>query len=398
MQRTPYVQPLNIATSWTPLSPKVEVEISGGSTEQYYYANAADYQPSRQITPCRLHPRLYLIDPDGVVPSGYQNSIVVRWYEQNSSGAWVEMVNRRGNVDFDPSADYIIEPNGEMVFKRDVSYLAAQQLKVEIDFTDPRTAVTSTYFSTVLFNTILKEDTRMRLEIDQPSVVRFNPFRHAAQITLHAKAYLGKQLQESGVDVKFFWYKLQSDGSEVLIDLDESAIEYVGGQGTDGLIIDRMYTSGTTIRLRAGLYEGGSAPSVPDSSTYADVTLVYSIPKLVALVHCPTGDRIRANADSKTFTVKVSDALGVLSDALVAEHCLVRWQLKTTQNGSASTYYGDGVSVTIPAKQLRTTGGFRMSVTPEVFLLGPYQLISNGSGAVIVNASGQALVGRSIDF
>lgn len=398
MQRTPYVQPLNIITSWTPLSAKVEIEATGGSTEQYYYANASTYQPSRLVTPCTIHPRLYIIDIDGVIPSGYQNSIVVRWYEQDNAGAWVEMPNRRGSLDFDPSADYIIEQNGELVFKRNVSHLSPQQLKVEIDFTDPRTAHPTTYFKIVTFNTILKEDTRLRLEIDQPSVVRFNPFRHTSQLTLHAKAYLGKTLQASGTDVKFFWYKLQPNGTEVLIDQDEGAIEYVSGQGTDALVIDRMKTVATTLRLRAGLYENGAVPSSPDASAYADVALVYSVPKLVALVHSPSGDRIRANAGSKTFIVKVSDALGVLTDEQVAEHCLVRWHLKTTATGSASTYYGDGVSITIPAKQLRTTGGHRMSVRPEVLLLGPYQLIANANGAVIVADGGAALIGRSIDF
>ena len=398
MQRTPYVQPLNIITSWTPLSAKVELEVTGGSTEQYYYANAAAFQPSRSVTPCTIHPRLYIIDVDGAIPSGYQNSTVVRWYEQNNAGAWVEMPNRRGSLDFDPSADYIIEQNGELVFKRNVSHLAPLQLKVEVDFTDSRTAVTTTFFKTVLFNTILKEDTRLRLEIDQPSVVRFNPFRHTSQLTLNAKAYLGKQLLTSGTDVKFFWYKLQPNGTEVLIDQDEGAIEYVSGQNSSALVIDRMKTVATTIRLRAGLYENGTAPSAPDDAVYAEVALVYSVPKLVALVHSPSGDRIRATHDSKTFTVKVSDALGTLTDAQVAEHCLVRWHLKTTAVGSASSYYGDGVSITIPAKNLRTTGGLRMSVRPEVLLLGPYQLIANASGAVIVNSDGAALIGRSIDF
>ena len=398
MQRSPYVQPMNIITSWTPLSAKVELDVEGGSTEQYYYANAAAYQPSRLITPCTLHPRLYIIDPDGVIPNGYQNNLTIRWYEQNASDAWVEMTNRRGSLDFDPSLDYIIESNGSLVFSRNVSHLQAQQLKVEIDFTDLRSAVTTTYFEIVTFNTILKEDTRLRLEIDAPPVLRFNPFRHTAQLALHAKAYLGKELLTSGTDVKFFWYKLQSDGSEVLIDQDEGAIEYVSGQNTDTLTIDRMKTVATTVRLRAGLYESNTAPVSPDSAAYTDVTLVYYVPKLTSMVYCPSGDRLRASADSKTFIVKVSDALGVLTDQQVAEHCLVRWNLKTTQAGSTTTYFGDGVSITIPAKNLRTTGGYRMSVKPEVYLLGPYQLIANGSGAVIVNASGEALIGRSIDY
>lgn len=394
-------QPLNIVTSWTPLIGKPSIETEGGSVEQYYYANGASYIPSRAVTPLILHPRLHIVDRDGILPDGLQNILSVRWYHKTNSVDWTEITNRVGSTDYDATEEFSIDNSGILTCRRNVSHLGAEQLRADMEYYDRRTATSYTYRATTTLTTILKEDTRLVLSIDKPAVTTFNPLEDDALLDLSASAYLGNRKLTPGVDVKFVWYRLGRNSS---IEFDDEAIEYVqlGSNGTT-LRVNQLYIKNQTYRLRAILATGqlngaGVFPSSPDPSAYADVTVNYAFPVLEAVSYSPHGCRVRIGDTAKTFKVRLVTNSKIYDDeSVINANANVAWYRKTTANNASAEFLGSGASLDVDASLLRSSGNLRMSVYCEVSLLGPYQISTDGNGNAITSG-GSAIVARSNNF
>ena len=64
---------------YTPLNVSVALVVQGGSLTQTHCAETDEYIPDRSITPLVLVPKVYVQDPDGVIPSGIGALTGVAW-------------------------------------------------------------------------------------------------------------------------------------------------------------------------------------------------------------------------------------------------------------------------------------------------------------------------------
>ena len=120
------VQPLSLRTIYTPLHDSFSVIVDGGgSLTQFYYTNANQYIPNRATTPMKLRAKLFITDPDGVIPSGDKSSaLTVTWYENTENTPITSSIT-----------GYTVNADGSLSFS-EVKGATAQKLSdASIDFT-----------------------------------------------------------------------------------------------------------------------------------------------------------------------------------------------------------------------------------------------------------------------
>lgn len=383
MKKVNYVQPLNLQTSYTPLTGHIDVVAVSGSLEQFYYTNENQYQPSRAVTPLRLDPRLYIDDPDGRIPSGRQTSnLEVLWYEN-------------GTIITSSTSGYTLNSDGSLTVSKNVPTNSPVNILCHINYADTRTAQTYVFEKIVVLSSVNKTDSRSFVEIDVPTVSTFNPLYDNATRVITAKARVGNTVQ-SNSNVKFFWYVFH-DGAETLIDQDEYALEYVSGQGTYQLTLNNMYITKTSIRCKIAIKTTANPnPSAPDNpNSWAETTLSWLLSdKLRCVVYSPQGEKVKADETSRTFTAKVYGNNGALTDAQVDSHLYIDWYRKTSASGSTAEKIGGGRTITVKSELLRmSTPNGTVAVYPDVYERGPYKVVVDGSGKV-VTVSGKAVVAR----
>ena len=63
-----------------------DIEILGGSLTQNFYSESRTYIPNRFITPISLTPKIYIVDPNNIIPSGDKHEELLEciWYEDGN--------------------------------------------------------------------------------------------------------------------------------------------------------------------------------------------------------------------------------------------------------------------------------------------------------------------------
>lgn len=377
------VQPQQIRTSYTPLKASFGVVIDGGGSKtQFYYTNSNTYIPNRTITPMKLKSFLNIADPDGIISNGDKSSqLTVTWYE-NSENTQITSENN----------NYALNADGTLLVKKNVSPAAPVQILCRATYVDFRNGNTLVYNDTFTLNTIQKSDDQLSLSINQPAKITYNPLKDNQYIDITAALKMGSETV-ADANVAYWWYKVVN-GEETLINSSDLNIEYVSGQGTKTLRIDADNTYLSIIRCRSAYYTG-TKPSAPtDDTLMAETAIIYKIPPIRAFVYSPNGNIIRKGMTNMTFYVKILTNKEELTEEQINKYFFVKWFKKSSTAGAIGTEIGHGSSVSVTADNLRLSGGLQMSVYPEVYEIGPYTVLTTGSGDPIRTGTNEIIIAR----
>lgn len=369
-------QPLAIVTSYTPLVTRFGIVATGGSRTQFYYTNENQFIPSREVTPLLLKAYLNVVDPDGVISTGDKSSYMnVHWYEDSYD-----------NQITAETSGFAINADGTLTVMKDVLPSSPSQILVRATYTDTRNSNVLVFEDKMVLSSISKTDNELTVSLDKPAKITFNPIDDTEMIDITATLKLGSKVVEEGA--QYSWYTV-NNGTETLIDEDETALEYVSGQGTATLRVNANYTNFSIIRVKAT--NGNSDLRTP----FADVVIVYSIPEVKAHIYSPNGSTLRSAEKSKTFKCVLHTSSRILTDEEAKKYFLVKWYRKPIVAGGTAIHIGDGISVSVSAGDLKLTGRQSMNVYPIVYSRGAYGYLVNASGKVITDANNRIIITRS---
>ncbi len=374
------IQPQSLLTRYTPLDSQFSIIVVGnGSTSQFYYTNGAQYIPNRVITPMKLSPSLFIVDPDGILGNGDKSSsLSVTWYENNVG------------TPISTGTDYTVNSDGSLLVKKNVPVSTPVQLICQATFTDTRTGKPLVFEDRVVLNSIAKADERVTVAIDKDVVIAYNPITDSNLIDIKATVYLGAKAAPAANCV-FWWYKIEN-GTERLIGSNVLDIEYVSGQNTATLRVDANNVDSALYRCRAAYYTGAKPSAPTDTNVKAETTLMWKLPApLRGDISSPMGKTIRSDMGNMTFTCRLFTNQNEITN--VDKHFLVLWYKKSTAAGATAVQVGHGASITLPASELRTTGGLQMQVYPVVTEHGAYQVLTDKSGDYLTDKDGNILIG-----
>lgn len=346
-----------IRTSYTPLVSRFGIIASGGAKTQHYYADENAYIPDRSLTPLVLKATLNVADPDKIIANGDKSSeLSCVWYENS-----VQITADNSN--------YTLNADKTLTVKRNVSPTAPIGVRCVATYVDSRTGNSLIFEDTVMFSTIQKTDDKLAVFLDKPEKLTYNPIKDTNLIDITATLKKGEN-SVPDAQAKYWWYIVNS-GVETLIDQDNTAIEYVSGQGTKTLRLNADNTPFSIIRCRAAYYTGTAPVAPADATVMAEFTLVYKTPQTKVVMTNKNGYVIRPGMATMEFGVKIEVNNEVLSSALAENHFFVKWVGKATTAGATEVQLGHGHNISIPVASLKVTGGM-MEVKPVVYECGPY--------------------------
>ena len=382
MKRIGQAQSLTMTTSYTPLTVGLSIGVTGGTTEQFYYTNATQYQPNRALAPCRLTPVMSVADPDSGSASQVTSGLEVNWYENTKSS-----LISTGN-------DYTVNADGSLTVNKNVPLTGVLQIICVAKYTDPRTGMEYAAEKAIPFSLVIKTDSVLSIAWNIPEVCTFNVLNDAAVRTITAQARIGTTVLTDS-QVKFFWYLVSANGTETLISpkANEKMLEFTALTNSQ-LTVNNMYVNKTRIRLKAALKtSGNSNPSTPDNPNYwIESTLSWLMSgKIVAYAKSPTGDKILASEKTKTFKCGVNVGGRELTDTEITNHFYIEWYSLASTSGATRKLIGGGLEISVPTQNLRTSNWKNtVDVIPEVYERGPYKavvynnrLVTNGGDVVV---------------
>lgn len=376
------VQPLSLRTIYTPLHDSFSVIVDGGgSLTQFYYTNANQYIPNRATTPMKLRAKLFISDPDGVIPSGDKSSaLTVTWYENTENTPITSSIT-----------GYTVNADGSLIIAKNVPVNAPIQIICKASYTDTRVGLPIVYLATIALNSIQKSDEKVALNLDRPSKFTYNPLSDSNLIDIKAALKLGEK-DVPASNAAFWWYKAVN-GVEQLIDSSVLNIEYVSGQGTATLRLDADNIDKTIIRCRGAYYTGAKPSNPDDDKVFAETAIVWKMPTVSAQAFCPNGSTIRKDMVNMSYCVRVFYAGKEVAKADIAKYFFVKWFKKSSAAGSSAIEIGHGTEITIPTSELKMTGGQQMMIYPVVYAHGPYEVLTDKNGEVLTDKNNEILIG-----
>lgn len=374
------IQPVPVRTVFTPLDTQFSLTVvGGGSTTQFFYTNENQYIPNRALVPMKLKPSLYIVDPDGKLMNGdHSSSLVVAWYENNV------------NTQIATGANYTVNADGSLTVKKNVPVSSPIQIICRATYTDARSGKPIVFEDRVPLNSIAKSDERVTVALDKDIIINYNPIKDNHLIDIKATVYIGSKVAPAA-NCAYFWYKWDKE-VEWLIGSKKTDIEYVSGQGTATLRVDADNVDFGTYRCRAVYYTGAKPTAPTDSKIYATTNLKYKLPAQIrGEIYSKMGSVLRNDMQSMEFVCKVYTNTEEITN--VNKYFLVLWYKKSTAAGSTPVQIGHGVSITIPAAELKSTGGQQMQVYPVVLAHGAYEVLTDHLGEPITDHNNEILIG-----
>lgn len=355
------VQPQTVTTSFTPLNSTFRLVEQGGSLSQFYYTNANVYIPNRATTPMMLAPKLYVIDPDQVISNGDKSSqLTVQWFENNA------VISTNSN--------YTVNADGTLTVMKNVLPSAPVTISCKATFTDTRNGVQIIFEDSVILKSYSKSDENVTISLDKDVACLYNPIKDSKTIEINASLKLGAN-DVPTANAAYWWY-IVTGNTEALITETDAA--YVSGQGTAKLTLNAEMIDKLQVKVKGAYYDGVKPSSPVDTKIAAGTTVKWSMPGTVsARVESPNGEALRANMSSMTFKVIIYDNTQEITNA--ASLFSVRWYRKSTGAGGKAIEVGSGLSVTIPAAELRGSNGVHMEVWPEIADLGCFYEATDGN-------------------
>lgn len=369
------IQPEPIRTIYTPLNTHFSLSVDGGgSPTQFYYTNENQYIPNRALVPMKLRPSLYIVDPDNLLVNGdHSNKLVMAYYENS--------IDRQ----IATGSDYTVNADGTLTVRKNVPVSTPIQILCRGTYTDMRSGKAIIVEDRVTLNAIAKTDERVTLSLDKDVMINYNPLKDNNLIDIKATTYLGSKIAPAGY-CTYVWYKWDKNvcwpiGSK------KTDIEYISGQGTPTLRIDAKNIDFGSYQCEVTYSSGASTMTAK-----AYTNLKYRLPANIrGTTHCKMGNSLRKDMSGMEFVCRVYTNSEEIVN--VNEHFLVLWYKKTTAPGSVPIQIGHGVSIVVPAAELKQTGGIQTLIYPVVLAHGAYEVIVDHLGEPITDHNNEVLIG-----
>lgn len=379
--------PLAMTTKRTPLIVLLTIGIvDDGTLTQTQDAARGLWRPNRDISmggtdPLILYPVLEVHDPD--LDTKVTVNPTINWYIDDINPVWNPTTEKGmvevfagGNTqkfflqtaDGQPSGT----PTGRLVVRKNVDYLAAKRVVLEMSFTDNTRNETYTRKAEVLLSSENRPEDFYTVRLNQPNTIHFNPLAGGSSLrTFQATARRGQE--DVSASCKFFWtidgVAIATDGS---MPCYQAANQPSGkGQGKDTIVLDLDCLDGVQVGVAVGDSVDAAAPLGYAS---ASSNVIWDWPELELTPHALGARHMKEKDTQKTFHgIVQADGVDVPA-AVRSEYIMLNWWIRPADTGVKS-FIGWGDEMIIPASSLRKTGGVNVDVSADICVLGPMEVL-----------------------
>lgn len=403
-------QPLGVKTLFDALDVTVDINVTGNNSgvglSQWYYANKAvssdddKYSPNRKRTPITLHPVIKAVDPEKrtqVTPSIQS----ITWTEVAANGTRTNVgVWNTGQIT--AATNYAVNSDGSLVVMKNVPYNAQVSIECVIRWMDPRSNDFHTDSITVNLKTNLAADDTWSVAIKERTQ-KWNPLSGMSSVfNVSAKAYLGDVERTS--DVTFIWKYMHNLGTaanpnwveKAVDDTDFPCLAYVSGQGTSTISINAEYE---TEKLTLVCHIGTGSPVTEVANVFAYANVVWSLPQAEGSAYSPNGDTARTTIPTMTFQTMVQAGGDKVSESILKGRTCTHWRAKRDSVSATTKDLGWGYEVTMNNSDLIAADGSRIVITPEIYVLSPYKLMTQDNKVLYYDDNGtrKYIIAKVID-
>jgi len=362
-------RPVVVTTTRTPLNGSLTIDAGGASLSQVYDAIYGTWAPvDRRQTPLVLTPVVSVVDPDTgqQVPLSKLQQVEYKWYVGNST---TPVTSRTPSDDYHQQTDDDTAtgvPTGALVVRHNVSPADHYAVPILCEFScvDSGRGERYTLTAAVLLSSENKVQDMLTVALENANVFTFNPITEDSSLkTFKAVAYTGSDPVPTG-SVKYFWYV-----NDVLADTKAC---YVSGQHTDTLVLDAQYADKVQVKVRIATVPDGASPAsvtVPNHPAKAEATLLWQWPDMKAIPYSQSGEAIKLQSDTMKFGAIVQAYGKDITTAKRNKYVKLRWYTQPTDTMTKKDQ-GVGYEKTIQGSDLFRTGGRKVNVQCDVFLLG----------------------------
>lgn len=363
-----------------------------GSTPgtQTYDAESDEYSPDFTKVPLPIQPSLSVIDPDQIVKSGKINAALtnIKWTEID--GGVSKVINTENN-----QYDLVLsgEDAGRILVNRNATPGSPLTLKFEADYQNPKNGQVSHFVMTYMVKCKNATLSQPVVLLDASDVSFYNPLRDRDEQTVTANLLLGSQMCPAE-NRQFVWEVLRDSGAFTAWGSDELDMEAsISEDGTAFTVNRSLMGDRIVIRCRAKYSSSGKPSTVElrDSSPAKIVSIVRRIPK----VECDWVD-VPLNLPGGQKTVyprtEVTDNIGLIPDPTT--DILPLYMMATNPELASGvpsfSLVGHGMQPEISTDKMSVETGGIMGIEPVY--LDPWAVLIDGSGAVITDGDGAAIV------
>lgn len=383
---------------YSALSVALSMDVLGGSMTQRR-SMGGTFDPDRALFPLQLRPKLWVSDPDGIIPDGdYTNSLVeCKWYIGTDGN---------GTRIYGTEDDYDLGSYGEITIYANVLPTSPLDLFFTCSFIDPRNqanVIVKTW--RVTLSSSQSAEIALSVTLDTADKDAFSPFKTTSSIRT-----ITAQLHNGGDDVDdseayYKWHVLDKDLKQYR-DIDpETDLWYLSGESTKALTIDRAYVGSERLMCTAGILylENPSLPALPpaqsktlsNGKTYTACYGNYTARKMFKTfrfygqygedVKLTRGKLIKADTTIVKAEAKVTNTRGNVTNP--SKYFDIRHFMTHKYAGAAQVTVGYGDDVTVNASECSrnpqdpTVFGCeirRLSEFRGITINGAYLLDSNG--------------------
>lgn len=371
-------EPLDMRAFVEPTSVFFEMQPTGGTLEQWYYANTNDYDPDREDGDVLfLTPILILCGKE--TGRKYTPEKTVHW---EFDGASLDAYTTDNG-----SAKFVVRPDGTLLVKKNIAPGSGTgHLHCTITYVDPLSGNGKVKEWDGTLITHQKADPTYAVAMQSSDHQTWNPLSgESPQKTFTASARL--EDEDMSDSVKWFWYWLDGNTRRLI----QTHPAYVSGQGTKTITVNAEYA--ISLKMYA-MVAASSTATQPDADQpgRALCQLEWRLPKVKARAVSPNGqDRIKSEK-TKQFDVSVIAGKTDLDTDILKERTACRWM--KVKAGAADAHVAWGHSIVKDVSDITYANEYGMR--PDLYLLGPLEPI-NGviAGQEADSTPAGQLVGQS---
>ena len=336
--------------NWKPLQLNLSMSTEGSVPQkQAYDSFTGEYSPDYTLTPVVIQPEVSIIDKDGVLASGSVNA-------QLSSIKWYETANGTRTQIATDSSDYEITQSGSQAGRIRMKKNVQPQQPVTLSFYAEYAVARNNQVFAVQGSTLVtcaSESSLVRVSIDQPSVLLYDPLHDADSLTITADIWVGGTKGSPSWDA--VWSMTREDGASASL-ADSACFPENAGitDGGDGTLTVDMTLQGDETDLQAGAATGGKTMWNPSDT----VAIVRRVPEYEYDIEGVPYD-IPAGALSISPVATVRTTKGIVDSGRADRELLPVWYMATNKASGSLSYkqVAHGWNPTISTSGMSTLHG-----------------------------------------
>lgn len=373
--------PLTITTKRPTVTSEFSIKVVGGGS----LTQAEDttftptlFQPDRGMFPLILEPAFTAIDnetKESLVPTAtykwYINGLVDSWDSSKEEGLVPETLTS-GNYYLEKSGGVF---TGKLVVKKNVHYLSSVTIYCVVNYTDSIHSGIYAEEQHIMLTSENKPEDFFDVNMLIESPIVYNPLidvtdtETPSTISIKAQVTKGKDpvTNEQLANIKFFWYF-----NDVLADRSDSAA-YVGGQGTDTLVVDADYADKLSIKVKIANSQSATEPNI---HALDERVLTWEYPQISVEPYSMAGSAVKSAEGEKLFKPLIKIKGQDVAESKWKKYMRLQWVSEDSASG-VETDRGWGDIIRIKNSELYTKD---TNVTINPYLLGPLEKVTlNGS-------------------